>query len=146
MYFDFTVSWYISLKLSFNFRCGLLSSKFVEWNNQIPTKLCWQNKVVYKVFVRSCRCCIVKTSRSLWHTNRFEVEQSHLKLRAEKSGHSIPGSVLCNGEQRPLCTQAKSPFGWNYTWLTLQVGINILGYTFMATAVLSYDGTDGNKI
>lgn len=98
------------------------------------------------------RCLWDLAHVALWRHRGHFGAQTDLKLSnrtwnwEQRKRESIPGSILCNGEQRPLCTQAKSPFGWNYTWLTLQVGIYILGYTFIATAVLSYDGTDGNKI
>lgn len=133
MYFDFMVSWYISRKTSFDFRCRILSSEFLELNYQIPTEACWWNKVVCEVFVKSCRRCIVKTLRSLWCTNRPEIEQSHLKLRAEKSGHSIPGLFSAMGSKALFARRpkvfARRPKGWNYTWLTLQVGIFLLGCT-----------------
>lgn len=108
MYFDFMVSWYISQKTSFDW-CGILSSEFLEWNYQIPTEACWRKKAVYEVLVRSCRCCIVKTQRSLWRTNTPEVEQSHLKLRTQKSGHSIPGLFSAMGSKALFARRPKVP-------------------------------------
>lgn len=59
--------------------------------------------------LRSSRCCIVKTSRSLWRTNRLVVEQSHLKLRAEKSGHSIIGLFSAMGRKALFARRPKIP-------------------------------------
>ncbi len=88
------------------------------------------------------RCLWDLADVALWRHRGHFGAQTDLKL----SNHTW------NWEQRNQVTaspglfsamgskEAKSPFGWNYTWLTLQVGIYLLGYTFKTTAV-SYDAT-----